>query len=299
MRAPRWQIESVNRLTLPGRAPTGERRTLALFAVLAVCAAPPLISEHHGYTWSLLLFAGPSLAIAFAYRRSGWLTASWRPVLGALMLLAPMGVALNLAFASRFFVYPNHDAVLGLYLRGIPLEEFAFYTLGFLALMLGYLWARNELFDAGDAPISVVRARPLKAALISLALVAAGCVFKRGVPEYLSYLLLVPLPALLTWFPMVRPRLHWPSVSMVLLALLLVSVTWEVSLAVPNGWWGYQDQAMAGLFIRRWSHLPIEAVLVWFESGLAAVVALELLINRAAKTPGGSARRTAPASARR
>ncbi|MFT3839975.1 MAG: lycopene cyclase domain-containing protein [Myxococcaceae bacterium] len=299
MREPLRHLEGVNRLTLPVRPRSAEHRVVALFGTLAASAAPCLACDHHGYTWSLLMFAAPAAAIAVLYRQAGWMLAARRPVLLALAVLAPMGVGLNLVFAHRFFVYPNRDAVLGLYLRGIPVEEFAFYTLGFLALMLGYLWVRHELLGAHEAPISVVRARPAKALLWSVGLLLLACGLKHGVPGYLSYLLLVPLPALLTGLPVVRPRLHWPSVAMVLMALLLVSVTWEASLAVPGGWWGYQHEAMVGLFIRRWSGLPLEAVLVWFESGLTAVVMLELLLNRQSKTRGGSARRTAPASALR
>jgi len=37
----------------------------------------------------------------------------------------------------------------------------------------------------------------------------------------------------------------------------------SATLAVPYGWWGYQQKQMMGLFIGAWAGLPIEAVVVW------------------------------------
>ena len=37
----------------------------------------------------------------------------------------------------------------------------------------------------------------------------------------------------------------------------------EATLAVPYGWWDYQQKQMMGLFIGAWAGLPIEAVVVW------------------------------------
>ena len=44
---------------------------------------------------------------------------------------------------------------------------------------------------------------------------------------------------------------------------LLISMFWEATLAVPYGWWGYQQKQMLGLSIGAWAGLPIEAVTVW------------------------------------
>ena len=54
--------------------------------------------------------------------------------------------------------------------------------------------------------------------------------------------------------------------------LLLVSTFWEATLAVPYGWWGYQDEQMMGLFIGAWAGLPIEAVVVWIAVTYATTI---------------------------
>jgi hypothetical protein len=295
-------LSIVNRVTpvRPAAVAPEQRKVVVLFAALVSSAVPCLVADHHGYTWSLLLFCGPSAAIVWVHRDSSWLLAAKGALLRSWVMLAPMGVVLNLALADRFFVYPNRDAVLGFYLRGIPLEEFVFYCTGFPALMLVYLWVRHELFDAGaEAVISVVRARPLRNIALCVALTLLATLARGAVPEYLAYLLLVPLPVTLAWLPVVRPRLHWPSFALTLMALLLVSVAWEVTLAVPSGWWGYREQAMVGLFVKRWSGLPLEAVAVWFLSALTSVVVLEMMLNRSMRTRAKSTERRAAGAALR
>jgi hypothetical protein len=322
MRAPSELQPHLNRLVLPaaqavreaGRVWTEVRpvaRVGALFAALVLSAVPGLVARHHGYSWSLSLFAGPSLIILVLYRKRRWLSEARRPLSTALALLVPMGVLLNLLFAGRFFVYPNRDAVVGVYLRGlsgggagIPVEEFAFYLLGFLALMLVYLWARHELYPWAPPPPAPARSRPLLGLVLSLAALLAACALKRalggrGAPEYFVYLAGVPLPVTLAWLPKVRARVHWGAFAFVGMALLGVSVLWEVSLAVPNGWWGYRPGAMLGLFVAPWHGLPVEAVAVWFLSALSAVVTLETAQARALRTTAAPRGRTEGGAARR
>ena len=45
--------------------------------------------------------------------------------------------------------------------------------------------------------------------------------------------------------------------------ILLISLLWEVTLAIPYGWWDYRPGAMMGLAIAAWRGLPVEAVCVW------------------------------------
>jgi len=48
-----------------------------------------------------------------------------------------------------------------------------------------------------------------------------------------------------------------------MLATVLISIIWEVTLALPRGYWDYQHGAMLGIFIGVWHDLPIEAITVW------------------------------------
>ena len=65
------------------------------------------------------------------------------------------------------------------------------------------------------------------------------------------------------------------ALTFTLLATLCVSITWEVSLAIPGGWWGYRHEAMIGLAVKPWNNLPLEAVMVWVLVVFAAVVTWE------------------------
>jgi hypothetical protein len=67
-------------------------------------------------------------------------------------------------------------------------------------------------------------------------------------------------------------------------AIFLISLGWEVTLALPYGWWGYNPDYMLGLFVSPWFGLPIEAAFLWFVSGWSSVFVFELL--RAYKASG-------------
>lgn len=45
------------------------------------------------------------------------------------------------------------------------------------------------------------------------------------------------------------------------------SLIWEVTLAIPREWWGYEPSGMIGITIAAWSHgdaiFPVEAAVVW------------------------------------
>jgi hypothetical protein len=90
-----------------------------------------------------------------------------------------------------------------------------------------------------------------------------------------------------------RPFINWPAFTLMLFYILGLSVLWEVSLALPGGWWNYQHPRMMGVRIERWSQLPLEAVLVWFLAAFATVVvfeAMKVLFSRPSPRARGSGR---------
>jgi hypothetical protein len=52
---------------------------------------------------------------------------------------------------------------------------------------------------------------------------------------------------------------------------------WEVTLALPYGWWEYRDNILIGLQIGAWSGLPIEAVCVWLAVTFTTVITYEVI----------------------
>ena len=73
------------------------------------------------------------------------------------------------------------------------------------------------------------------------------------------------------------PVTNWRALSLTLFILLLTSLLWEVTLAVPYGWWSFQDAAMIGLRITAWSRLLIEEVCVWIAVAYATVIVYEIV----------------------
>jgi hypothetical protein len=61
--------------------------------------------------------------------------------------------------------------------------------------------------------------------------------------------------------------------------ILLASIIWEVTLAVPRAWWGYEADGMLGIIIRAWSAgdaiFPVEAAFVWIVAPLFTVFTYE------------------------
>src|SRR3954468_1638274 len=64
-----------------------------------------------GYTWSLLLFVVPIIALAAWFARRPDLSfprkAFWRTI----AVLAPIGFVLDLLFGNTFFTFPNQHAI--------------------------------------------------------------------------------------------------------------------------------------------------------------------------------------------
>lgn len=260
-------------------------RSVGLFLIVVAAAfVPASLAPSGGYTWSLLVFAVPSLLMARALSRRGLLGAVERPLWRAWALLVPMGVALNFAFADDFFVYPDRQAIAGLtvpaldlgsidHAHPIPLEEFAFYALGFLAMLLGYAWCDAVLWPK-TAQRRAGAAGWLEGATAPLLLVGAGVLVADGTPSYWSYLSLVPLPVTLVGWPLVRGRLNVHAVVVTTAIVVLSSILWEAVLAVPRGWWGYQPGAMLGVHVLG---LPLEAAIVWVLAPITTAVCFELL----------------------
>jgi hypothetical protein len=255
----------------------------------------------YGYTVSLLIFVLPCIVLAhwFATRRSS--VGVHAPFLLALGWTTLVGFALDFFFANAFFRFPNAQATLGVRLPGlepgvgwtwsIPIEEFVFYLSGFAAILLLYIWADDYWFRAYRAESLEVRARSTARLLgvhlgtlwITLGLSAAAAAFKSfaphvshaGFPGYLTYLLIVAATPSLALFGASRELINWRAFSLTMFLVLLVSLLWEVTLAIPYGWWAYRDGQMLGLFVEAWGHLPVEALLVWLASSWGAVVSYE------------------------
>jgi hypothetical protein len=81
----------------------------------------------------------------------------------------------------------------------------------------------------------------------------------------------------MSFFPVARRFINWRALSLTLFFMLLVSLLWEATLAVPYNWWSFQHRQMMGLFIGAWSRLPIEEVCVWIAVTYATAIVFEVV----------------------
>jgi hypothetical protein len=201
------------------------------------------------------------------------------------------GAALDVGFGADFFTFTfgNAGATLGLRLPGwswaamapihsyLPIEEFAFYLLGGLFVAALYSWADCEWARAYDPESygSALAGRPALLriswrALVSWTVALAAALTWRahtihdgGFPGYFVFVMVLMILPTALFMRTIRRFVNWRAFTFTYFALLLVSLVWEVTLAIPYEWWNYQPTRMLGVSISAWRRLPVEAVLVW------------------------------------
>jgi hypothetical protein len=293
-------------------SPTSRLSAFIVLAMLGIVAIPAAITLHtvrrpaaltvltnptpHGYTWSLLLFIVPIVVIAFWFlpregvkipRKAFWLTIG---------ILVPLGWGLDFFFAQWFFLFPNRGATLGLSapaLGGpVPIEEYVFYLTGFIAILLIYIWMDEYWLAAYNVPDYPGEAKKIRrllqfhpsSAVLGAFLIAAAIVYKElfsasptGFPGYFVFLVAGAMVPAAGFFPTARPFINWRAFSATLFFILLISLLWEATLAVPYGWWNFQKKQMLGVFIGAWSGLPIEEVCVWIAVTYSTTIVFEIV----------------------
>ena len=256
---------------------------------------PPFLTGDHspyGYTISLGLFLVPltSLTVWFA-RKKAVLECQWQAFWIVTAMVATTWSLLDIFLGNAFFTFPNRGATLQIFAPGytfgrgwtysIPIEEFVFYISGSAAILLGYIWAAESWlakytktpaeFDAYVQTVPklvTVRPRYLVQGAILFAIVLA---WKKlgwhehtaGFPSYFLFELLMVIVPAATLSDAVRPVVNQPAFVYKTLALVLTSLLWEATLALPYGWWGFHHENMMGILIRPWFNLPVEEVVLW------------------------------------
>lgn len=293
-----------------GRWASGFGVTLGMLALVIVPAAltlhavresatrvnVPDSASRSGYTISLLLFILPSLAILFWFVPHEGVRISRRALLWSVGLLFPGGAALDFFFARYFFVFPNRAATLGIVAPalggGVPIEEYVFYLTGFLVVVLFYIWLDEYWLAAYSVPANaderitfdrLLRFHPTSLAVAAL-LIAGAFAYQRFVlrtpgrfPGYFLFLVLVAAVPSMALLPTARPVINWRALSLTMFILLVTSLLWEVTLALPYGWWNFREQQMLGIRITAWSFLPIEEVYVWVAVTYSSVIVYEIV----------------------
>jgi hypothetical protein len=82
------------------------------------------------------------------------------------------------------------------------------------------------------------------------------------------------IPSIL-FFPVAKPYINWRAFSLAFLFIVLVSLFWEATIAVPYSWWGFQNREMLGLTINGFCGLPVEEPLLWMGVTWATIILYE------------------------
>jgi hypothetical protein len=295
-----------------GKDPSPRLSGWIVGAMLAMIVVPAAITLHtvsspgtlqvsssnatpHGYTWSLLLFVVPIVVIAFWFLPAEGVEIPRRAFWWTIAILVPIGFGLDFFFAHKFFVFRSSGATLGIGAPAlgapVPVEEYIFYFTGFLCVLLIYVWLDEFWLAAYNVPDYPGESKKISrlfqfhptSAMVGMALILAAVVYKKmisphadGFPGYFTVLVLGGFIPAMSFFPTARPFINWRAFSLTLFIIVLVSLIWEATLAVPYQWWGFRPAQMVGLFIGAWANLPIEEAGVWIAVTYATVIVFEI-----------------------
>lgn len=253
-----------------------------------------------GYTWSLSLWFLPGGVIWAWFIRRRNQTIQRPAFWTTLVVLLVFGFALDFFLAHTFFVFPDRSATLlppapalG---APVPLEEYLFYLGGFLFILLLYVWCDEDFLSRYNVPdyqgawkksgrIRVIEFDPLSLAagvlMIGLAWGYKSTIapdpYRGGFPSYFAYLTAAGLTPAMGLIKGTKHFINWRAFTVVFLAVVAISIVWEVTLAAPLSWWGYQPHRMLGIVVRAWHDLPLEAVLVWLAASFTTVIIYEFI----------------------
>jgi len=236
-------------------------------------------------------FLGLTHAGSRRRRALGWATAQ----------LVIVGILLDFVFGHKILVFDTRPgayvALLPAVGMRIPLEEVLFYLLGPPAILLVYFWCDEfwlSAYNHQDRRLTMSRDHPLlkiswRMVSIGVAVVAGGVVFKvwrtggrEWLPYYFTYLVAVGFVPAAYAYEATKQLVNWRALSLTVLYVLATSIIWEVTLAFPRFWWGYQPSVLLGAFVLPWTIVPerpfpIEAALVWLAAPFSSVFTYELI----------------------
>ena len=281
----------------------------AWIAMSSVQQAPPSLypggAASLGYTKSLILFVLPIAAMA------AWLlypghheNRHWWPFGYTIAFITVLWTGLDVLLAHTFFVFPDPASATGITIPGldpetgwgwnVPIEEVLFYILGSAYLVLAYIWTSEVWFsDRDKADSDYVERWPkslrnlvnpwylaygVVAVALAIGIKKAGAfgADQAGFPWYFIYLILIIVLPAAVLFKFEFRFINLPAFLFTVMSIIIIGLLWEVTLALPYGWWNYKASAMLGIFIRPWSDLPIEAAFLWVAAAWSNVAFYEL-----------------------
>jgi hypothetical protein len=168
----------------------------------------------------------------------------------------------------------------------VPIEELLFYAMGPVAIVLVYACADERWLSRYNPKddlleVALIRLSPrlvivaAVAALIALVLWRVNGTF----PTYFVFLTAGAVVPAMFLYRAIATLTNWPAFAVTTLYVIATSLIWEVTLAIPRQWWGYEPSGMIGLTISAWSRgeaiFPIEAAVVWLFAPFSSILTYE------------------------
>jgi len=273
---------------------------LGWLVMLVLTVAVPLILDAVGRLTYFTSLAFWGIPILYLWPVFNMLTAQGtgrrRRALGyATGSIVSLGIVLDflLGFLTLRFPGCSKPAALSPYLwclpgvhGRIPVEELLFYAMGPVAIVLVYACA-DERWLSKYNPNDIVIDLKLVQLSPPLMIVAAGAavmalVLWRVNGNFPTYFVFIAAGALLPAMFLYRTignLTNWPAFAVTTLYVIVTSLIWEVTLAIPREWWGYEPSGMVGLTIAAWSRgdaiFPVEAAAVWLFAPFSSILTYE------------------------
>lgn len=285
---------------------------LGWLVILVVTVAVALgldAAGHLTYFTSLVLWGIPILYLCPVF---GMITADGtdlrrRALRWAAGTIVVLGIVLDFVLGSLTLRFPgcSGSAAASPYVwclpavgGRIPVEELLFYAMGPVAIVLVYACA-DERWLSKYNPTDDLRDLTLIQFSPRLLIVAAGAALTALIlwrvngtfPTYFAFLAAGALLPAMFLYRAIGNLTNWPAFAVTTLYVGLTSVIWEVTLAIPRQWWGYEPSGMIGVTIAAWSRgdaiFPVEAAAVWLFAPFSSILTYEFakaLLNHPSAT---------------
>jgi hypothetical protein len=206
-----------------------------------------------------------------------------------------LGIVLDFVFGHLTLRFPgcNEPRGAGPYVwclpavgGSVPVEELLFYAMGPVAIVLVYACADERWLSRYNPKDDLLDVKLIQLSpRLMIAAVGAGLtalVLWRVNGTFPTYFVFIAAGAVLPAMFLYRTiggLTNWPAFAATTLYVLLTSIIWEVTLAIPRGWWGYEPSGMIGLTIAAWSRgdaiFPVEAAAVWLFAPFSSILIYE------------------------
>jgi hypothetical protein len=161
-----------------------------------------------------------------------------------------------------------------------------------MLVLLSYIWCDEYWMAAYNVPDYKAATEDIQrivrfhfaSVVLGVVLIGAAIAYRKflsgaseGLPWYFIYLVCASLIPSAGFFRTAQRFINWRAFSFTFFLLLLISLLWEVTLALPYGWWEYRRSTLIGLHIGAWFDLPIEAVCVWMVVSFTTIITYEVI----------------------